>query len=380
MSSLLVGPGSYHTKTHCGYCNGNESSSLFGFKVREMTLDVYRQLIDRGFRRSGDYVYKPDLKHSCCPQYTIRLDVDQFSITKEHRKVLNRFNRELVGCQLDHNHHHHGKDNAKFDLLEAIHRADDSPVEVRLEPNIFTQEKFDLYRKYQITIHHDDPEDVTPESFKRFLCTNPFKQDGAYHQMYYHNEKLIAIGVVDILPDVVSSVYLIWHPDYANYGLGKISSLREIALAKELGLKYYYMGYYIHSCVKMKYKGLYKPSQLLDPQFTDLSESWHPIERYIERLNIENYVSLATVIHDEDEDSDRLFDRGVPGVLTREQFDMQMDEQEFDIADVPLKVQNELVKLDDLVEWAKDMLRGVLQDLAAAIGVELIKVTILDVV
>jgi hypothetical protein len=33
---------------------------------------VYQTMIDRGWRRSGRYCYKPDLKRSCCPQYTIK--------------------------------------------------------------------------------------------------------------------------------------------------------------------------------------------------------------------------------------------------------------------------------------------------------------------
>jgi Arginine-tRNA-protein transferase, N terminus len=33
---------------------------------------VYQRMIDRGWRRSGLFCYKPDLKRSCCPQYTIK--------------------------------------------------------------------------------------------------------------------------------------------------------------------------------------------------------------------------------------------------------------------------------------------------------------------
>ena len=67
----------------------------------------YQSLIDRGWRRSGDFVYQyvdnlgladvsPDMARTCCPQYTIRLDVTAFKPTKKHRQVINRFNRYLV--------------------------------------------------------------------------------------------------------------------------------------------------------------------------------------------------------------------------------------------------------------------------------------------
>lgn len=47
-----------------------------------------------------------------------------------------------------------------------------------------------------------------------------------------------------------------------------ISLSREIEFTKKLSairpaLKYYYMGYYIQSCPKMRYKGKFQPSELL---------------------------------------------------------------------------------------------------------------------
>ena len=55
--------------------------------------------------------------------------------------------------------------------------------------------------------------------------------------------------------------------------LGTYSALREVQLTKELKLPYYYMGYYIHSVPKMRYKGRFLPSDLLSPS----SLSWHDI-------------------------------------------------------------------------------------------------------
>lgn len=46
-------------------------------------------------------------------------------------------------------------------------------------------------------------------------------------------------------------------------GSGKVSALRELALVSLLGLKYYYMGYYIEDCPKMNYKEKYG-GELLD--------------------------------------------------------------------------------------------------------------------
>lgn len=66
--------------------------------------------------------------------------------------------------------------------------------------------------------------------------------------------------------------------------------LREAALALEGGYQYYYMGYYIHSCVKMKYKGDYKTQHVLDPE----TYEWHPLEGELRALlDKKPYVSMS---------------------------------------------------------------------------------------
>ena len=56
----------------------------------------------------------------------------------------------------------------------------------------------------------------------------------------------------------------------AALALGKLSALREIEWVREASrrcptLGYYYMGYYIHECPKMRYKAEYAPSELKCP-------------------------------------------------------------------------------------------------------------------
>lgn len=90
---------------------------------------------------------------------------------------------------------------------------------------------------------------------------------GTYHQQYRVAGMLIAVGVVDVLPRGLSSVYLFYHPKFARdlVPLGKYAILQEIEFARALRLPYYYLGYYIESCTKMRYKAEYRPSELLCP-------------------------------------------------------------------------------------------------------------------
>uniref|UniRef100_A0A8D1C950 Arginyl-tRNA--protein transferase 1 n=1 Tax=Sus scrofa TaxID=9823 RepID=A0A8D1C950_PIG len=136
--------------------------------------------------------------------------------------------------------------------------------------------------------------------FTRFLCSSPLEAEtspngpdcgyGSFHQQYWLDGKIIAVGVIDILPHCVSSVYLYYDPDYSFLSLGVYSALREIAFTRHLHektsqLSYYYMGFYIHSCPKMKYKGQYRPSDLLCPE----TYVWVPIEQCLPSLENSKY-------------------------------------------------------------------------------------------
>eukprot|EP01015_Nassula_variabilis_P031418 TRINITY_DN7097_c0_g1_i2.p1 TRINITY_DN7097_c0_g1~~TRINITY_DN7097_c0_g1_i2.p1 ORF type:complete len:160 (+),score=13.47 TRINITY_DN7097_c0_g1_i2:64-543(+) len=105
---------------------------------------------------------------------------------------------------------------------------------------------------------------------------------GCYHLKWYLDGKLIAIAVVDILPECLSSVYYFYDPDYKFLNLGILSSLKEIEYIQELKkvfpqFKYYYLGFYIQNCQKMVYKGDYELSELLCPETC----TWVPLTKEI---------------------------------------------------------------------------------------------------
>ncbi|XP_072335419.1 arginyl-tRNA--protein transferase 1 isoform X3 [Scyliorhinus torazame] len=181
-----------------------------------------------------------------------------------------------------------------------------------------------LYTKYQMAVHQDSPDECSESEYTRFLCQSPLQADnppdgpvsgyGSFHQQYWLDGKIIAVGVIDILPQCISSVYLYYDPDYAFLSLGVYSALREIAFTTQLqktvpNLRYYYMGFYIHSCPKMKYKGQYHPSDLLCPE----TYVWVPIEKCRTKLDQSKYSRLNEDSNAEDEN--RLRDLGKVRVL-----------------------------------------------------------------
>ncbi|GLI61855.1 hypothetical protein VaNZ11_004363 [Volvox africanus] len=156
-------------------------------------------------------------------------------------------------------------------------------LQIRMVPSKFVQEEFELYKRYQMAQHGDKPSHLNSESYTRFLVQSPLAyvdraQDpsapecgyGSFHQQYWLDGKLIAVGVVDVLPRCLSSVYFFWDTSLASLALGKFSALQEILwvqrnLTTSPSLHYYYMGFYIHTCPKMRYKAEYRPSDLLCP-------------------------------------------------------------------------------------------------------------------
>ncbi|SGZ46276.1 CIC11C00000001370 [Sungouiella intermedia] len=297
---LLLSTPHYIESGDCGYCHDQKENYLgiptlpqeanppkscthitIGTFAHQMGTYDYSKFVNRGFRRLGRFLYKGDMLRGCCRMYTIRTNIDYLKFTKSHRKILNRFNRELNGITTDTSKGHVGL--KLRDLIE-IEANCGGKFYTRFELSGFTREKFELYKKYQVKVHNDDPDEVSEGQFKSFLCDTPFLDEeiegtpeqwrvlnnwihlqpserkkhgrvGPTHECYYLDGKLIAISVLDFLPCGLSSVYFIWDPDYAHLSLGTLLGLREILMCNELGLGDYYLGYYIEDCIKMKYKG-----------------------------------------------------------------------------------------------------------------------------
>lgn len=174
--------------------------------------------------------------------------------------------------------------------------------EVTLESDEFSEEKFELFKNYQRHVHHDPPHKITQSGFTRFLCDSPLRTHkshaadkephklGSFHQCYRLDGRLIAMSVLDLLPHCVSGVYFIYNSDFEKFAFGKISALRETALALEAGYEYYYMGYYIHTCRKMRYKNDYKPQYLLDLE----TGQWNELDDAVwQLLDANHYLSVS---------------------------------------------------------------------------------------
>ncbi|KAG0369224.1 arginine-tRNA-protein transferase [Gamsiella multidivaricata] len=220
----------------CGYCKSTMGSRTYGMGAHLMTCEDYQKLIDRGWRRSGTYLYKPNLRDSCCPQYTIRMKAHEFAPSKHQRQIVNRFNNYVqegdenfekdIASRLEQSSETkdasalntevastsltksvpettasndaapstsegQGKKqkprkapkNAASDLKTRIRSSEYllSPeitswkhrLRVKLEPSSFTEEKHALYVRYQMEIHHEPRTKCQASNFKNFLVQSP---------------------------------------------------------------------------------------------------------------------------------------------------------------------------------------------------------------
>ncbi|VDK71027.1 unnamed protein product [Onchocerca ochengi] len=363
----------YNEGGSCGYCHREEASpTSIGMWTCSLSISHYNELLDRGMRRSGKYLYKPVIANTCCPQYTIRLDVNNFRLSRTQKRVLRRMNdflqkdirpserskrsedniaRKTTGSNaissnsqkvqndekktLNHDFRKKGKKKKLLRQERAFQKMRDKGINIveaqrirqekeesrrrtlksfiiNYDPQTFKhkleirlvdsnssefyktfKESFKLYEKYQTNVHHDTRCNKT--GYRNFLADSPLFNDerdesksialGSYHQQYYLDDRLIAVGVIDILPRCLSAKYLYYNPDYEFLTLGTYTALREIAFTQELAkerpqLHYYYMGFYIHSCQKMRYKRRFRPSDLL----CDRSFTWVPLDRCLEMM------------------------------------------------------------------------------------------------
>ena len=84
------------TPFKCGYCKSPDTSMIQGVLAHRMTCQDYQYLVDRGFQRSGRFVYRPYMKQTCCPQYVFRTDITKFRQSKQHRATVKKMNKYLV--------------------------------------------------------------------------------------------------------------------------------------------------------------------------------------------------------------------------------------------------------------------------------------------
>lgn len=103
-----------------------------------------------------------------------------------------------------------------------------------------------MYQRYCNDIHEKSKESM--EAFKGFLCQKTLNfgikvsesnkenklLQGCFHMNYFLDGEFIAVGVVDMFEEGLSSVYFFYEPKYQKYSLGVVAAVYEIEYIQKM--------------------------------------------------------------------------------------------------------------------------------------------------
>lgn len=215
----------------CSYIDGRIARSQVAGPSEQINSELYSDLVRKGFRRSGGYVYRPHCDH-CQACASIRVPVAEFRPDRSQRRA----------------------------------RRQHANLEVHISKPHFSEEHYALYQRYQKAKHaeggmdHDDA-----AQYIEFLVSTrvdsymvEFRETGANGV----TKELRMVSIIDAISGGLSAVYTFYEPlDGQSYGTFNV--LWQIEYAASLGLTHVYLGYWIAACRKMSYKTRFQPSELL---------------------------------------------------------------------------------------------------------------------
>lgn len=184
---------------------------------------LYQALIEQGFRRSHNDLYRPwcDACQAC---QSLRVNAQLFQPSRSQKRVLQR-NRDLV-------------QSVATEL---------TPAHQQLFCDFINQRHRDgsMY----------PPE---PDKFAQWIDCDWLKP---VILQWHAADQLVAVAVCDRLPQGLSAMYTFFAPAEEKRSLGTFCILQQLALAKAWELPWLYLGYQIDGCAKMNYKDKFHPNE-----------------------------------------------------------------------------------------------------------------------
>jgi len=208
----------------CGYLPNRVAKNLVVDTEMPLNDKLLGALLNSGFRRSGGHVYRPQC-NTCQECVSIRIPVNRFHSNRSQRRNW----RENQGLR-------HTPTSA-----------------------VLRDEQFELYRRYLAGRHPgSEMSNPIPADYIGFLTSPGIRT--VFHE-FRQDDQLLAIAVADHTPNGLSAVYSFFDPDYEQRGLGTYMILWLIQHARNMGLPWVYLGYWVRECRKMSYKIRFMPCE-----------------------------------------------------------------------------------------------------------------------
>jgi arginine-tRNA-protein transferase len=215
--------------SRCGYLPQQQWSLEYEC-VEEMTPAEYEARMQAGWRRFGRMLFHPRCS-ACRACRSLRVLAGRFTPDRSQRRAWKA----------------------------------NTDVEVRIGPPSVSRAKLDLYDRFHAYRAQTRGWPLHPakdaDSYEDSFVNNPFP---ILEWCYYLDRRLIAVGYSDLLPQSLSAIYCFYEPDLSHRSLGTYNVLRLLDYAREHGLPYVYLGYYVEGCQSMAYKPRFRPNQILD--------------------------------------------------------------------------------------------------------------------
>ena len=192
---------------------------LFTALQGENAEKLNNSLSQQGFRRSQNVLYRPSCAE-CSACLSARINVSEFTASKSQKRVRKR----------------------------------NSWLKRRATSPWATEDQYELFRSYLDTRHADGGmADMDVFEFASMIEETPIRSRIVE---YVDRESLNLIGVslTDVLEDGLSMVYSFYAPERERNSLGTYMILDHIDIARETGLPYVYLGYWVPGSQKMGYK------------------------------------------------------------------------------------------------------------------------------
>lgn len=216
------------TPRPCSYVEG-ETASLEYRLFHALAPRQVESLLARGWRRFGTHLFRPACL-GCSKCVPIRVVVNKFRPSKSQRKVRNK----------------------------------NSHIRVALHRPAVTQEHLDLYNAWHVDMTKLRGWQLQQNDVEDYIEGFLLGEFPSLHELrYFDQEKLVGVGLIDILPNSISSAYFYHNPAWRPLSPGTFSMMCEIELAQRLHLEYLYLGYWIEECGSMSYKNRFSPSEVL---------------------------------------------------------------------------------------------------------------------
>jgi len=208
----------------CSYLPGLEQTTHYKI-IEKCDLEYNELLIERGWRRFGNMYFRP-MCEGCSACESIKIDVNNYIFSKSERRIIKK----------------------------------NTDIKTYLRRPSASHDHIALFEKYHDHMHERRGWERQPINIKNYYMSfvHSYNEYG-YEVLYFDGDRLIAVDLIDILPNGISSIYFYYDPDYAHLSLGRYSMLRQIMYAKANHLDWIYMGYYVKECQSLAYKGNYRP-------------------------------------------------------------------------------------------------------------------------